>query len=70
MREFDACICGREPPVDDRIRVIASIFPCRHLADQALRIGDPPIQTLPPQNAGFDFGHIEPTAVLRRVMGR
>jgi L-aminopeptidase/D-esterase-like protein len=37
-------------------------------AGEDLLVGDAAIQTLRGENAGFGFGHVEPTAVLKRVV--
>jgi len=47
---------------------IAMILPGSDFGGKDLLIGNAPVKTLIGQNGKFGFGHIEPTAVLGRVM--
>jgi hypothetical protein len=42
--------------------------PCVDFVGEDLLVGDAAIQTLRREHAEFGFGHVEPTAVLGRVM--
>ena len=48
--------------------LIAAVLPGGDLVDQGLLVGAAPIETLSRQHAEFGFGHIQPTAVLGRVV--
>src|SRR5216684_7645890 len=47
---------------------VAISLPCGDFAAQGLFVGDAAIQTLGLENTEFGFGHVEPAAVLGRVM--
>src|ERR1700730_19288584 len=68
MLEFDAGVVGRELPVGFGVMGIAISFPCGDLVDEDFLIGDAAVETLRRENGEFGLGHIEPTAVLWRVM--
>jgi hypothetical protein len=58
-----------ELPVDLDAISIHSRIPGSRFPAQGPEIGDPPVaETLPSEQADFDFRLVEPTAVLRRVM--
>ena len=66
--ELDACIVGRELPVDNGPGCIAAIRPRVGLAAQGVDVVDAPIETLLGEDAQFDLGAIEPTAVFGGVV--
>ena len=64
--ELDAGVRGREAPVGGLMSV-AAVLPCGDLPAQGLRVGDARSRHWG-QNAQFDLRHVEPTAMLGRVM--
>ena len=68
MLEFDAGVFGRELPVGFGVMGIAVSLPCGDWADEDLLVGDAAAEALRGENGEFGFRHIEPTAVLWRVM--
>jgi hypothetical protein len=68
MLKFDAGVIGRELPVGFGVMGIAISLPCGDLVDEDLLVGDAAVETLRRENGKFGFRHIEPTAVLWRVM--
>src|ERR1700746_484223 len=68
MLEVDAGVFGRELPVGFGVMGIAASLPCGDLVDEDLLVGDAAVETLRGENGEFGFRHIEPTAVLWRVM--
>ena len=48
--------------------LVAVVLPCGDFVGEDLFVGDAAIQTLRRKHAEFGFGHVEPTAVLGRVM--
>ena len=55
-------------PVGFGVMLVAVVLPCGDFVGEDLLVGDAAIQTLRRENAEFGFGHVEPTAVLGRVM--
>ena len=55
-------------PVGFGVVVVAVVLPCGDFVGEDLLVGDAAIETLRREHAEFGFGHVEPTAVLRRVM--
>ena len=68
MLEFDAGGIGRELPVGFGVMDIAISLPGGDLVDEDLLVRDAAVETLRRENGEFGFRHIEPTAVLWRVM--
>src|SRR6476646_12243257 len=66
--QFDACVGSGELPVCLGVVLVAVLLPGGDFLDQRLLVGDPPIEALARQDTEFRFGHIQPTAVLGRVM--
>ena len=66
--QLDACISSGELPVCLGVVFVAVCLPGGDFPDQRLFEGDPPIEAMVLQDAQFRFGHIQPTAVLGRVM--
>ena len=60
--------CGCEAPVHPKALPIPPVFPCPGFLLQDSPAGDASVQALPVQNPDFNLGHIQPTAVLRRVV--
>src|SRR5436309_6718791 len=54
---FDATVCG-----------IAALLPSHDLGSKQSAIGQTSIKALAIEDTDLDFGHVEPTAVLRRVV--
>jgi hypothetical protein len=48
--------------------LVAVVLPCGDLVGEDFLVGDAAIQTLRREHAEFGFGHVEPTAVLGRVV--
>jgi hypothetical protein len=65
--EFCPGVVGSELPIDSGLLAIAFVLPSGGLVDQRLFVGNPTGQALTSEDVQFDFRHIEPTAVLRRV---
>ena len=55
-------------PVCFGVVAVAVVLPCVHLVGQDFLVGDAAIQTLRREHAEFGFSHVEPAAVLGRVM--
>src|ERR1700704_142536 len=68
MLEFDAGGIGCELPVGFGVMGIAVSLPCGDVVDEDLLVGDAAVEALRRENGEFGFRHIEPTAVLWRVM--
>ena len=66
--QFDPGAVGGEHPLDVRAAVVALVFPCLDLADQTFALADAAIQALAAQHADFDFNHVQPAGMLRRIM--
>jgi hypothetical protein len=66
--ELDAGVCGGELPVSFGVTVVAAVCPGGDFVDQGLLVWDAAIETLRRQHAEFGFSHIQPTAVLGRVV--
>src|SRR5260370_10985 len=63
-----AGIGNAERPVDLGPRVVAPTFPGSNLGRQSFGGVEPSIQALPGQHTELHFGHVQPTAVLGRVV--
>src|SRR3989337_2760771 len=68
MFELDAGIGSSESPIYLACAGIPALLPRADLLMEGRLVGDPSVQTLPTQNTQVDLGHIEPTAVLGRVV--
>jgi hypothetical protein len=55
-------------PVGFGVVLVAVVLPCGDFVDEDLLVGDAAIQTLRRENAEFGLGHVEPAAVLGRVV--
>ena len=55
-------------PICSDMLAVACVLPGGDLLDEVERVGDTSIKTLTRQHAELGFGHIEPTAVFRRVV--
>ena len=55
-------------PVGFGVVLVAVVLPCGDFVGEDLLVGDAAIQTLRREHAEFGFGHVEPTAVLGRVV--
>jgi len=62
--KFHSCILGCKAPVYLSLDLIAMILPSQHLRLDFLHAVDPARQTLADHHIQFDFGNIEPTAML------
>ena len=67
VMQFDPCISGGKAPVHHLARPVALFAPGADLRAQRLKVGYPSVQALPGQHAELQLGHVQPTAVLRRV---
>ncbi len=54
--------------MDIRLPIVPVVLPRGDVALHGFKIGDSPIQALPVQGAKLDLRHVEPTAMLGRVM--
>src|SRR5947209_16135663 len=68
MLELDAGVSGGKAPVDADGLPIAFGLPSGDLSFQFRARSDATIQTLPREYREFDLGHVQPTAMLGRVM--
>jgi hypothetical protein len=66
--ELNACIGRAEPPPHLDGAFVAVRLPGRHFPPQLLGRADPAAQALPAQHAQLDLRHVEPTAVLGRMV--
>jgi hypothetical protein len=66
--QFDAGVGGCELPICFSVMLVAVVLPCADLVGEAFLVVDAPIQALRGEHAEFGFGHVEPAAVLGRVM--
>src|SRR6478752_10368210 len=65
---FGARALYGEHPLDASSGFVALFLPSGNLRDQLLALADPPVETLPTQDADLNLDHIEPARVLGRVM--
>src|SRR3954451_7955616 len=68
MLEFDARVGGGEAPVDAVPRGIAVGDPGGHFLLDGRPVGQATVEALALQDAQLDLGHVEPTAMLGRVV--
>jgi hypothetical protein len=61
-------ILTSELPFDPALLCVSSFLPGVDLGLQQLSTGDASIQTLPAEDADFDFRHVQPTRMLGRVV--
>jgi len=66
--ELDAGVFGGEPPVDPTTGSVARCLPGGGLPLQGRPVGQPAVQALSGQHGQFDLGHVQPAAVLGRVV--
>ena len=66
--ELDTGIGGSELPINPLLSRVAPGFPRLGFLTQGIQIRKPTVQALPGEDTEFQFGDIEPTAVLRGVM--
>lgn len=65
---FSIRILSSERPLDAPVLGVTACLPSRDLGGDCGAIRQAPIETLAVKDADFDFGHVEPTGVLRGVM--
>src|SRR3989338_9049708 len=65
---FYICILPRERPLDATLLRVPAQLPCIHFCDNRGLIRQAPIKALAVKNADFDFSHVEPTGMFRRVV--
>jgi hypothetical protein len=61
-------ILGCKPPLDLGAGGVACLFQFLDLALERLFVADAPVEALAREDAQFDLDHVQPTAVLRRVV--
>src|SRR5712664_3590245 len=66
--EFHAGVSGGELPVDLHLCSVTVALPGSNFACQRGEVWDAAVEALPPQRSQFDFRHVEPTAVLWRIV--
>ncbi len=66
--QFRACFLNREMPSDRRLGRIAFSLQSGDFLDQGGLVSDPPCQALALKYTELQFGHVQPTALLGRVM--
>ena len=55
-------------PVGLGVVLVSVVLPCVDFAGEDFLVGDAAVQTLGRENAELGFGHVEPAAVLGRVV--
>ena len=70
MFQFHAGIGGGETPVYSDDFLVPLLHPCLDLPMQGGLVWNPAIQAASHQGTQFNLGHIQPTAVLGRVVER
>src|SRR5271154_1940747 len=66
--ELNAGVIGCELPIGYGATFVAIFLPCGNFLGQSFLIGDAAVETLTDQNADLGLGHVEPTAMLGRVV--
>ena len=66
--KLGAGVVGGEAPLDGGVRRVAFLFQRPGFTGERVGITDAPIPTFPAEHAQFQFGHVEPTAMLGRVV--
>src|SRR5512134_3621944 len=66
--QFGSGMVKGEAPLRRGVLGIALRLPSCDLAGERLLVGDAPVQALAVEHRELQFGHIEPTAVLGRVL--
>jgi hypothetical protein len=66
--QLDTGIFTSESPIYGRASFIAPLFISLDLSPQYLFISNATVKTLPTQHAQLNLSHIQPTAVLGRVV--
>ena len=61
-------ILPSEAPLDASLLRVAAQLPGIHFGDERGLVRQTPIKTLAVKNADFNFSHVEPTGMLRRVV--
>src|SRR5580698_5783551 len=67
MLQFCSSIFAGELPIDRCLTAVSFVLPGSGFSDKRLFVGNSPGKTLPCQDVQFDFGHVEPAAMLGRV---
>ena len=65
---FCICILPGERPLDATLLCVPAQLPGVHFGDERGLIRQTPIKALAFKNADFDFSHVEPTGMFRRVV--
>ena len=65
--QLDSRVGGRELPIDAGVLVVSGCLPCLDLATDQVDVVDSSVQTLLSEHVQLDFGHVQPTPVLRGV---
>ena len=68
MAQLPTGLCSREVPLDCGAVLLSASFPRADLAHHGPRVREPSVQALSDQHRQLAFGHIQPAAVLGRVM--
>jgi hypothetical protein len=66
--QLNAGVVGFKLPIGLGVVLVAVVLPCVDFVGEDLLVGDAAIQTLRRERAEFGLGHVEPTAVLGRVV--
>ncbi len=66
--ELHAGVGGGELPIHSTLGAVAGVLPGGYLRPQRLLLTDPSVQALAAQHRQFRLRHVEPTAMLGRVM--
>jgi|GEM_PF-4660180 len=65
---FSIRILPREVPFDGSLFGVSDVLPSIDFGLQKLATDNASIQTLPAEEANFDLGHVQPTAVLGHAL--
>src|SRR5450759_908911 len=65
---FPICVLPSERPLDAPVLGVSARLPSSDLGGDRGAIWQAPIKALPIKDTDFNFGHVEPTGVLRGVM--
>ena len=68
MLEFDACVIGSELPIGFGVIAVSVGLPSGGFVYEGLLVGNAASEALRREDAEFGLGHIEPTAVLGRIV--
>ena len=66
--KLDACVGGCELPIGFGVMFISPFLPCGGFFGEGFAVRDPAVETLADENSDLGLGHVEPAAVLGRIV--